>query len=73
MDPLSLETMEITSLRPANIFPPPQICTYKIGLEALAYKSQVYKENFNVGIASLLWKENGNCFIANNDYFMFWY
>lgn len=33
MDPVSLETMEITSLRTADIFLPPQICGYKIRLE----------------------------------------
>lgn len=33
MDPGSLETMEITSLRPADVFSPPQTCRYKIGLE----------------------------------------
>lgn len=51
MDPVSLETIEITSLGPADIFLPPQTCGHKIGLEALAYKSQVYKEHFNVEIS----------------------
>lgn len=75
MDPVSLGTMEITSLRAADIFPPPQNCRSKIRLEALAYKCQVYKEKFNVEISSPLWKEkeDGSCFIANNDDSMFWY
>lgn len=32
MDPVSLETMEKTSLGSADVFPPPQTCRYKIGL-----------------------------------------